>query len=471
MDLSSIDHPEEYFRFVYFHNQSKQFYEYMNDYQSIPLVSLEQAVIPLLKSIPRIYQMVELVKEKCHSLKTSSDLSTNELASIMLYTLEWTPKISSFYYILNRALSSNDPNQLKDWYSYIKLFSTSLEKLPRSSYRIFFRIIPQNLQSEYSKDDRLIWYDYISCSSSLDSFNQLPNYKTNSSTDQTIFIIYSEQAIDISEYSFYPLKDTLVLLPNQEYRVISSRTCNSNQSRITLKSIPRQCIPRLVINEDTYPSIYRFKKQLNRYEKYSEISLRHQNLTDNHMGPLVEHILKKQACQWLSLENNEITSHGLSILTQGLPNHSSLESLYLSQNHITNSGIKSLAKILNNRLDYLTFLSLNHNHIGNAGACALAKALKKNTILMDLWLSYNDIGNEGGEAIAKVLSLNNTTLIQLYLHGNELIDDDCVDSFIELVNFNRNLSTIWLYDCGITIEGKTRLERTSKAREDLKLDV
>ena len=470
MNLHSIHHPEEYFRFFNFHEQSKNFSEYVNDYQLIGLVSLEQAVTPLVEYVPQVHEMVRLVKEKCRRLK--SDLSMDELASIMLYTLEWIPKESSFYYIFNGKLSSNEPNDLIVWYSYIKLFSTSLEKLSRSSRRIFYRAIPLDLHDQYPKNSRLIWHDYVSCSSSLDFFNQ-QNFDSNPFNHRTIFTIYTEQSIDISEYSFYPLKDTVVLLPNQQYQVISSRILNLGLCMITLKSIARESIPLTVIDEKEHRLYdHLLRKRLKKYEKYSEMSFRRRGLTDGHMDLLVKYAIEKKSCQWLSLENNRITSHGLSILSEGLMRqHSSLQTLHLAQNFLTDFGIESLAKILVNRFNCLSFLNLNCNRIGNAGARSLANALKSNVILLDLWLSHNDIGNEGAEALAEVLIFDNTTLIQLYLNDNALIDDCSVYPFIRVVNSNECLNTLWLQNCGFTSEGKDRLMNTSKARKDFDFDV
>lgn len=58
-------------------------------YKQLPIVSLEEAVDPLISIVPHVKQMVWIVKQNCH--EPADGLTSNESASIMLYTLEWQP--------------------------------------------------------------------------------------------------------------------------------------------------------------------------------------------------------------------------------------------------------------------------------------------------------------------------------------------------------------------------------------------
>ena len=75
-------------------------------FEKEPLVSLEKAVAPLLSLVPQVEQMVWTVKGSC--TQPNDGLSVDQSASIMLYTLEWAPSETSFYFILNTVLRSAD---------------------------------------------------------------------------------------------------------------------------------------------------------------------------------------------------------------------------------------------------------------------------------------------------------------------------------------------------------------------------
>ena len=460
-----MDHPEGYSRFFDYPDQPEKITRSSIDFNSIPLVSLEEAVQPLVDQIPSLDQMLQLVQRKYS--QSTSNLSRDESASILLYTLEWTSKETSFYYIFNRKLSSNDSSELESWYLYMKLFATSLSKLPKTTRRIFYRAVPFDLHDCYPKKSRLIAYDYISCSSSLEFFDR-QKFAWNSSNRCMVFAIFSQHAIDLGEHSFYPLKETFLLPANQQYQVISCRTSNDGLCLVVLKEIAGQWIDRTSIDENEYRSL---RNQLIKCEKNSEITLRNQYLTDDHMKSIVQYAIEEKTCTWLSLENNRITSYGLATLVQGLTDNQTLQSLHLSQNLLDDVGIEDLTTILVNRWNNLTFLNLNHNRIGNDGARYLADALKDNHILLDLWLAYNQIGNDGAQALAEVLTFDNTTLIQLYLYGNSSIDDLCIYSIIRLLGSNVVLNTIWLSHCGFTEQGKEVLMEPPKARSNLDFDV
>ena len=78
----------------------------IKDYEKQPIVSLEQAVKPLVPFVSDVEQMVWIVKQNCQH--PHDHLSSDESASIMLYTLEWTSQESFFYFILNKTLRSQD---------------------------------------------------------------------------------------------------------------------------------------------------------------------------------------------------------------------------------------------------------------------------------------------------------------------------------------------------------------------------
>ncbi|CAF5051845.1 unnamed protein product, partial [Rotaria socialis] len=57
-------------------------------------------------------------------------ITTDESAAIHIYTIQWPDTHDSLYKLLNRALRDERRNELKPWFSYLKLILTALYKLP-----------------------------------------------------------------------------------------------------------------------------------------------------------------------------------------------------------------------------------------------------------------------------------------------------------------------------------------------------
>ena len=96
-------------------------------YENQPLVTLEKAVEPLISLVPDAQQMVWTVKQNCE--KPENNLTSDESGSIMLYTLEWEPRESTFYFIVNSTLRTENRQNLKPWvlflFDYLRSCETS----------------------------------------------------------------------------------------------------------------------------------------------------------------------------------------------------------------------------------------------------------------------------------------------------------------------------------------------------------
>ncbi|CAF4221208.1 unnamed protein product [Rotaria sp. Silwood2] len=473
MDLKFIYQPEFHFRFFTFSEKPKEIAPCIHEYEYIPLVTLEEAVEPLVICIPQVKDMIKLVKEKCQQPK--DNLSIDESASIMLYTMEWKPKEDSFYYILNRKLHLNDHNELIPWHFYLKLISTSLSKLPKLSSRIFYRAIHLDLENKYRLNKKIFWYEFLSCISSLKVFDK-KEFDFVSTGIRTLFIIHSNHGRNISQHSFYKIEHEILLPPGQRFEIVSYYKSNNELHVIVLEEISctdsiETLFSTLTKNVNSRSFDLLFRKRIKHYESYCEINLKNQNLTDIHMNIITEQAIKNKKCIWLSLQNNRITSEGLCIIADGLKENASLESLYLSQNLVTNIGVQYLTQILSNSYSNLTLLCLDHNCIEDEGVHCIADMLKKNRILTDLWLSYNDISDDGVQSLANVLQSDNETLIQLYLNENKLISDCSISFLVQMFEFNRILTTFWLQNCSLSQDGKVKLEQIVESRKNFDLYV
>ncbi|CAF4008602.1 unnamed protein product, partial [Rotaria sordida] len=61
----------------------------IHSYDQMPLMSLEEAVQPLVPILPAVQDYAYMAKEKCK--KPEDGLTQDESASIMLYSMGWEP--------------------------------------------------------------------------------------------------------------------------------------------------------------------------------------------------------------------------------------------------------------------------------------------------------------------------------------------------------------------------------------------
>ncbi|CAF1534511.1 unnamed protein product, partial [Adineta steineri] len=122
-------------------------------YENYPLVSLEEAVEPLKLLLHDLDVMVMISKR--NSRKPKDGLTVDESAAIHLYTLQWNESQDSLYFLLNRTLRSARRNDLKPWFSYLKLFLTALQKLPSIKSTIW-RGVRGDASEDY--DDDVTWW-------------------------------------------------------------------------------------------------------------------------------------------------------------------------------------------------------------------------------------------------------------------------------------------------------------------------
>ncbi|CAF4112214.1 unnamed protein product, partial [Adineta steineri] len=135
-------------------------------YEEMPIVSLEEAVAPLISILPEIQDYAYVAKERCEFVPPD-DLTQDESASIMLYSMEWEPHDKCLYFALNAALRTEDRRKLKPWFLYLKLILTALEKLPSRRCHVF-RGVNLDLSNQYTKGKKFVWWGFSSCTTSIE---------------------------------------------------------------------------------------------------------------------------------------------------------------------------------------------------------------------------------------------------------------------------------------------------------------
>jgi hypothetical protein len=128
-------------------HKSQKILESIQTYENIALVPLEEAVEPLISLVPKIKRMVWTVKQRCE--KPADNLSLDESASIMLFSMEVEPIENSFYRIFNKTLRNEDHRELEPWLLYLRLFASSLSKLPLLQDQTIYTAATTCLSSQY----------------------------------------------------------------------------------------------------------------------------------------------------------------------------------------------------------------------------------------------------------------------------------------------------------------------------------
>ena len=201
-------------------------------FEKMPLVTLEQAVDPLVAEIPEVYQMLQRIAKARRT--PSGGLSIDEAGAIMLYSLEWKPREQSFYYIFNATLRAMDRNKLKPWFLYLRLLIHALSKLPVVQQTVY-RGVKADLHELYPQNSTCVWWGFSSCTSSMKVL-QVDAFLGQRGT-RTMFHIDSLSAKSISPHSLYPEEEEVLLPAARLFQVVSSLDAGDGLHMIHLKEI------------------------------------------------------------------------------------------------------------------------------------------------------------------------------------------------------------------------------------------
>ncbi|CAF1136572.1 unnamed protein product [Adineta ricciae] len=396
-------------------------------YENEPLVSLEESVKPLVSFVPDVEQMVWTVKQNCQ--QSEDHLSLDESGSIMLYTLEWEPAESSFYYVLNSTLRSEHRQKLRPWFLYLRLVIYALAKLPSLPPRTIYRGVKMDLSKEFTKDKTFIWWSFSSCTSTIEVIKHFLGDKG----PRTILNVETHSAKDISRHSFYTTENEILLYPARQLKVISSIDLGSQlhivqlqevQPPFSLIHIPQtaQVISPLTFISSTNSTYVNpeLKQLIEQYQPNSKITLTGQRLTDQNMYIVVQEALVSKQCEELWIAYNQINSEGVRILAEGLSKSTTLKMLAIGQDHLHNEGIQYLASALSRTNNTLESLALERTGLTDNGIEYLSEMLKTNRHLKVLILPTNLISDQGVKILADTLIRHNRTLKVVDLQNNKL---------------------------------------------------
>ncbi|UJR34216.1 hypothetical protein I4U23_021622 [Adineta vaga] len=429
-------------------------------------ISLEQSVELLLSFLPNLLSFVQIVKDKCSN--PTDNLTIDESASIMLYSMNWQPMEECLYHKLNATLRCRDRQTLKPWLSYLRLLLQALSRLPSIS-TIVYRHVQMNLIDRYPSNQTFHWWAFSFCTLSSEKYH---------SNLHTQFTIECSSGKDIRNHSYFPNDDQILLLPGIEFKVRTSSKdadglCNIHLEEISAITSHREILSEnflLKISDGNIQSrskVETIEKYINRtlklqnrideYPLYSSIDLIHQQLDDQDISVIIQHAIIKKQCSILRLDQNYFTNQGMKYLVQALENNSTLIGLNLYSNRLCDQGIQPLINLLSTNQCVLEKLHLGANKISNQGILLLSEILKTNTTLKVLWLDNNQISDESIHVLSKVLCHQNRTLQELSLKKNPLITSLSITDFIEIIQKNSSLREFDVSYCRLTKQDEQRL--------------
>ncbi|CAF3499284.1 unnamed protein product [Rotaria sp. Silwood2] len=182
-------------------------------YHAEELVSIEKALKPIEPQINELSRFITIAKKHCH-FPSEHGLTQDQSAAVYIYTMEWGN--TTLYRILNKALRSENRQELKIWFSYLKLFDTALDKLPTVK-EVVWRGVPLDIGKSFTKNQIVTWWTINSCSSSV---NVIKNFLGNDK-NSTLFLIEITKGIKISGYTEYENEDEIILRMGSQFRVKS----------------------------------------------------------------------------------------------------------------------------------------------------------------------------------------------------------------------------------------------------------
>lgn len=186
-------------------------------YADKPLVTLEEAVEPLVSLVHDIKRMAACAKWKCED-PPPNNLTIDQSAAIKLYSMQWAPKEECLFSVLNATLRKEDRNQLIPWFLYLKLFLTALGHLP-SSPKVVYRGIKRDLREEYTEGKTVIWWSFSSCTRRMGVLRN--NQFLGLTGARTLFTIECTTGKDIRQHSAFQAEDEILLPAARQFQVVS----------------------------------------------------------------------------------------------------------------------------------------------------------------------------------------------------------------------------------------------------------
>jgi hypothetical protein len=339
MDRRNINDPQHAFRFLDVDEEPQRMLSPIKGYKNTPLVSLNQAIAPIEPIVPDIKNMVQAVRMNYE--ESEDGLTRDESNSIKLYSLECQPRENSLFYKLNKTLRSDNRQQLRPWFLFLRLILTALSKLS-STFVTVYRGVNMHYTNKYPKDATITWWSFSSC---MKKNNQLEKRLFLTKTgNRTLFVINCYSGKDVHRHSMY--EDEVLLPPARQFKVVNTvnkgkgfhiielneiepafdffdafvlstelsithPTRDMNFEPISTVSLSKKSLPAALPNP-------RLEEHIAYIKPRSKADLSTMRLEDSDMDIVVSEIIIKRQCLELNVSRTQVSYNGLVILALAL---------------------------------------------------------------------------------------------------------------------------------------------------------
>ncbi|CAF1663345.1 unnamed protein product, partial [Adineta ricciae] len=340
-------------------NEPLEFLTPISGYAKMPLVSLEQAIEPLVSILPEVQSYAYVAKQRCK--KPADNLTQDESASIVLYTMTWEPLEKCLYIVLNQTLrSANRQQKLKPWHSYLRLFLNALLRLPPLN-EIIYRGVKLNMSDRYVRGETVVWWGFSSSTSHVEVLqSDLFLGKTGA---RTIFTIKCESARDIRKHSYFPEESEVLIFAATQFEVMSCL----DQGDLRIIQLKETRPPHALLQ---LPPVVGPLPQSSPPPAVSVPKEKASSTTNKATAPPTAQsshkLLPKSVYRNADLE-------------QAIANQKGKTELRLSYKSLTDKDMEIVAYYAIQEHKTLTTLNLSWNKIGDAGAQYVSDALRHNT--------------------------------------------------------------------------------------------
>ncbi|CAF2949748.1 unnamed protein product [Rotaria sp. Silwood2] len=205
----------------------------IHGYADMPLVTLEEAVEPLIPIVHDVKRMAACAKWKCAD-HPADHLTVDQSSAIILYSMEWVPQDKCLYFVLNETLRDEKRHKLKPWFLFLKLFLTALSFLP-PIYRTVYRGIKRDMRSDYREGQTVMWWGFSSCTLTMGVLNN--DQFLGSTGARTLFAIECLSGRDIREHADFKNEDEILMPAGRQLQVVSCLEQGKDLVIIQLKEI------------------------------------------------------------------------------------------------------------------------------------------------------------------------------------------------------------------------------------------
>jgi hypothetical protein len=213
------------------------------EYAQEPLVPLVEACAPLANIIHDLAVYVKLALDNTPH-EPPDNLTFDESAAILLYTIEWEESHASLYSKLNSTLKRSSRQALRPYFKYLKLFLTALVKLPCAPLQTVWRGVNKDMSEDFPRGTPVTWWAFSSCTTSLTALEN--NTYLSNVGERTLFSVEAINGRIIRAHSHFDFEDEILLLPGTYMEVQSQLSPAPGLHIIHLKQIkPKETLLEL----------------------------------------------------------------------------------------------------------------------------------------------------------------------------------------------------------------------------------